>query len=333
MKKIILFSEEEIEIINKIQKTLESQNRSDELVKIDNNKSSLQQLANSISLYPSILEDQYLGSTKRSAETLVFSLCREEQLDLRFHMPTKALLGNAFLIAKINFFFMLFYIMLEMPELKEFYTKLKYIINNIIFTLMAEEVFLSIIEDKVLYKDIKIKAGYLLANIWEYRLDHGVKEFAPILTNIWRARGALNPIFGTMLGFSELFKITEYIEPAFFHFLQRDELSDEEIEAIEEFIFGLSYEETVNIRKEMDRLNKYVISKKEVEGIIGNTRIYPDYDISDPRELYRSFSDRKSNAKFRAKSNLKGPHKTIEEYLMCYLLLNMDVISPKINYR
>ncbi|MBN2039289.1 MAG: hypothetical protein JW864_04570 [Spirochaetes bacterium] len=333
MKQIILFSEEEIEIINKLRETLKLQGRIDELEQIENNLTSLQQLASSISLYPSILEDQYLGSVKRSAETLVYSLCREEQLDLRFHMPTKALLGNAFLIAKINFFFMLFYVLMEIPELKLLYGKLKDIINKIVFTLMAEEVFLSIIEDKNLDKEIKIKAGYLLANIWEYRLDHGVKEFAPILITIWRARGALTPIFGTMLGFSELFKLTEYIEPSFFEFLQRDELSDEEVESIEEFIFGLCYEETVKIRDEMSRLNKYVISKKDVERIIGDNRIYPEYDISDPRELYRSFSDRKSNAKFRAKSSLSGPHKTIEEYLMCYLLQKMDLISTGINYR
>lgn len=333
MKEIIVFSEEENEIIEKIQVILNSQNKKDEIAIIKNNKSSLQQLANAISLYPSILEEQYLGNTKRSAETLVFSLCREEQLDLRFHMPTKALLGNAFLIAKINFLFMLFYISSELTELMEFHEKLKLVINKIIFTLMAEEVFLSIIEDKELHRDVKIKAGYLLANIWEYRLDHGVKEFAPILTNIWRARGALTPIFGTMLGFSELFKITEYIEPAFFHFLQRDELSDEEIEAIEEFIFGLSFEETSKIREEMEKYNKYVISKNDVKGIIGTNRVYPDYDISDPRELYRSFTDRKNNARFRAKTGLKGPRKTIEEYLMSYLLLSMDVISPKVNYR
>ncbi len=327
MKEIILFSEEEIDIIEKVLNILKEGKKNTEFKRIKNNRTSLQQLAASISLYPSILEVQHLGSAKRSVETLVFSLCREEQLDLRFHMPTKALLGNAFSIAKINFFFLLLYIVLENEQLKDSYTILKKIISNIVFTLMAEEVFLSIIDDRYVLKDIKIKAGYLLANIWEYRLDHGVKEFAPILSNIWRARGVLIPTFGTMLGFSELFRISEFIEPGFFDFLQRDELSDEEIESIDEFIFGLTYEETLKIREEMENSGKYVISRQDVDNILGKNRIYPDYDISDPRELYRSFSDRKVNAKYRAKSNLKGPKKTVEEYLMCYLLLHTEAIN------
>lgn len=327
MKEIILFSEEELEILEKVLAILKEEKKNTELKRIKNNRTSLQQLAASISLYPSILEVQHLGSTKRSVETLVNSLCREEQLDLRFHMPSKALLGNAFLIAKINFFFLLLYIVLDNEHLKDSYNYLRNVISNIVFTLMAEEVFLSIIDDRELLKDIKIKAGYLLANIWEYRLDYGVKEFAPILSNIWRARGVLIPTFGTMMGFSELFRISELIEPAFFDFLQRDELSDEEIESIEEFVFGLAYEEMLKIREEMDYSRRYVISKQDVDNILGKNRVYPDYDISDPRELYRSFTDRKINAKYRARSKSEGPKKTVEEYLMCYLLLHTEAIN------
>ena len=148
MKKIILFSVEESNVIEQIISLLEIQDKQKEILNITNNKNALQQLANSISIYPSILKEQHLGSATRSVETLVHSLCREEHLDLRFHMPTKALLGNSFLIAKINYFYMLMYIAMDTPELNELEKPLKSLITNIVFTLMAEEVFLSIIEDK-----------------------------------------------------------------------------------------------------------------------------------------------------------------------------------------
>jgi hypothetical protein len=327
MKNIIHFSDNETNLVYEIINRLRAENKIKEILQIENNKNALQQIANAISLYPSILKEQHLGTTKRSVETLVHSLCEEEKIDLRLHMPTKALLGNAFLIAKINFFYMLMYTTSEIPDFGNTNKTLIKIMTNHVFTLTAEEVFLSIIEDKKVKKEIKIKAGYLLANIWEYRFDHGVREFAPILSNIWRARGTLVPTYGTMLGFSELFKISEKIEPAFFEFLQSEDLSDEEIHAIEEFIFDLSFEETKLIKERMLQKSKHVISKSDVNEILGDNRAYPHYNTNDPRELYRSFTDRKANSKHRAKSNFDGPQKTIEEYLMCYLLAKKDLAN------
>ncbi len=46
-----------------------------------------------------------------------------------------------------------------------------------------------------------------------------------------------------MLGFSELFTISGYIEPAWFDFLQSDEIDEDEVHSLEEFTFGMSHEE------------------------------------------------------------------------------------------
>lgn len=320
MKRIIVFRKEEQSAIETLLSELESGGRENEITTIKNNRDALRELAGSISLYPSILKEQQLGSATRTVETLVNSMCRIDQLDVRLHIPTKALLGNGYLIAKVNFFYMLLYLSEELPGVPEIKDLLKSFISSNISTLMAEEVFLAIIEDGEIQLDIRMNAGYLLANIWEYRLDHGVKEFAPILSDMWKAREKLVPVFGTMLGFSELFKMSEHIEPAFFDFIQRDELTEEEIASIEEFVFGLSFEEMEKIREEMERRDISVLGRKEVEDIIGPNRIYPEYRVTDLRDLYRSFRHRKSNARYRTRANHNGPHKTIEEYIMCYLL-------------
>lgn len=320
MKKIVLFKNDEINIIERCLLVLKKDGRSDDIKNIINNRVSLGELASSISLYPSILQEQHLGSAIRTIETLVESLCQDDELDLRFHLPTKALLGNGFLIAKINFFFMLYYIASEINKLSALKNSIKSVISGIVFMLMAEEVFLSILDDKIISKSVRMKAGYLIANIWEYRLDHGVKEFAPILSSIWEARETLTPVYGSMLGLSELFKISNKADSAFLDFLQRDELCDEEISAMEEFIFGLSYEETEKLRKEKQKRGLKVVRREDVEKILGHKMVYPEYVITDPRELYKSFRDRKIHSKYRSIQKTKGPHKTIEEYLMIYLL-------------
>ncbi|MDY6932877.1 MAG: hypothetical protein SVZ03_01480 [Spirochaetota bacterium] len=320
MVKIILFNELESSIIDKLLWHLKKNNKTDDISFVNNNRTALEEIARSISLYPSIMKEQQLGKGIRTIETLVESLCEKDELSIMLHIPTKAVLGNGYLIAKINFFSMLIYLTNEIQGLEDIAAQIKSIISNNVFTIMSEEVFLSIIEDNDIPKHIRMNAGYLLAKIWEYRLDHGVKEFAPILLNIWKAREKLMPAFGTMNGFSELLLISEQTESVWLDFFRRDSLSEKEISSLEEFIFGLSYEEMIQIRMQMERMGKSSITKQDVEEIIGKNRIYPEYKICDPREFYRSFEHRKINAKFRAKARTDGPHKTIEEYIMCYLL-------------
>ncbi len=320
MKKIVPFRDEEGKVIDNLITLLTENGRLKEIVTVENNMVALKELARSISLYPSILKEQHLGSATRSVETLVDSMCRTDEFDFRLRMPTKALLGNGFLIAKINFFYMLIYLCDQAAGAGDLKESIRLFISNNIFTMMAEDVFLSIIEDCGIDQGVRMKAGYFIADIWERRLDHGVKEFVPILSEIWRAREKLVPAFGTMLGFSELFRISGQIEPAFLDFFQRDELTDEEISSIEEFIFGLTFEETASLRSEMEKRNKFVLCREEVEEIIGHNRIYVQDRIQDFRDIYHSFKHRKTNAKYRARAKLAGPHKTIEEYIMCYLL-------------
>ncbi len=320
MKKIVPFTEEEGDRIEKLLLLLRENGRPKEITAVENNMVALRELARSISLYPSIIKEQQLGSETRSLETLVDAMCCTDEFDFRMRIPTKAVLGNGYLIAKINFFYMLIYLCDQVPGAAGLKDSINSFISNNIFTLMAEDVFLSIIEDLEIPRGVRMKAGYHITDIWERRLDHGVREFVPILSEIWKARESLVPAFGTMQGFSELFKISGQIEPAFLDFFQREELADEEISSIEEFIFGLTYEETVRLREEMERRNRYVLCREEVEEILGHNRIYHQDRIKDHREIYRSFKHRKTNAKYRARAKLAGPHKTIEEYIMCYLL-------------
>ncbi|HDP79357.1 MAG TPA: hypothetical protein ENN21_00785 [Spirochaetes bacterium] len=316
---IVLFSEEEESIIGAILETLGGLGKNEVVETISNNRTALRELAGSISLYPSILEKHQLGSYSRSVESLIESLCQGIVPDMILHIPTKAILGRGFSIAKINFLMMLRYVVQDHSELGPWERRLLSRISQNVFTLTAEEVYQTLIEDITVPRHVRYNAAYLLAHTWEYRLGYGVPEFAPILLALWRARSKLIPHFGTMLGFSELFTISDQIEPSWFDFLERDDLSDDEILALEEFIFGITHEEIVALRKTMQEQNKSSLSREEIERYIG-AEVYPDYDTGDPRELYRSFRGRKTHARYRARAHVEGPKKTMEEYLMGFLL-------------
>ncbi|HQO03308.1 MAG TPA: hypothetical protein PLI62_13670, partial [Spirochaetota bacterium] len=275
---------------------------------------------NSISRYPSILESNKLINEQRTIESLITSICEREVPDMILRIPTKAILGRAYTIAKINFLLMLNYISRNIPELAQYDDTVKTLIANNVFTMTAEEVYLAIVEDLSISTHIRHNAANLIAHNWEYRLDCGVKEFAPILQNLWRARNRLIPAFGTMMGFTELFMMSNDTEPVWFDYLQRDELSDDEVFSLEEFIFGLTYEELVLLRSEMKRQRKTSLRRDEALVILGNKHSYPDYDADDSREMYRSFRDRKNHGRYRKRAGVEGPKKTFEENLMRFLL-------------
>lgn len=319
MPKIIVFSENELEIIEELKTTLAKLNSTRELQAISSQEIGLKELASSISKYPSILREQHLSTHARSFETLINNLCVKEITDIVFHIPTKAILGQGFSIAKINFFFQIYYLYKSLHKSEEDKNRILELISHIVFTILVEEVFLGIISDKAIPIHIRTNAGYFLVNIWEYRIDYGVKEFAPILNNVWRAKKNQTPSFGTMMGITELFRICGTNNPILLEFLERNELNQEEIDSLYEFLMGLSYEEMEQLRKKMVSIKKFSLSMEEVEKFIDKS-IYPEYESKDPRELYRSFRDRKNHAIFREKSKTQGPKKTMEEYIMCYLL-------------
>lgn len=326
MKNIILFNDDEKVILGRLIKLLQSLGRREEIKSVKNNRTALKELAASISLYPSILGTHQLGGISRSIETLIAMLCQSEEPGIILHIPTKALLGKGYTIAKINFFFMLLYLTRGIGRGDSIEGEIRAIISNNIFTLMAEEVFLSIIRDSEISDAIRTNAGYLLAKIWEYRLDYGVKEFAPFLSNIWKARGEIEPVFGTLLCLSEVYRIAENSDEAWLDFLQRDALTEEEVFSLEEFLFDLSFEEIMKVRREMEKRGVNSISLVDVEEIIDRKVMYPEYD-DDPRELYRSFRFRIINARYRTRAKLHGPKKTIEEYIMCYLLSKQEGVD------
>lgn len=317
---LIIFNDDESEVVYHCLAIVTKLNKENEVIKIKKNINSLIELVKSISQYPSIMATDQLCGIERSVDTLMDLMRQSEGIDKIMYTPVKAVLGKGFLLAKISFFNMIKILSKNIPELGDQVRKISEFIANTIYTIMCEEVFLSIVENKQISETVRNRAGFLLANVWEYRLTEGINEFAPILNSMWEARKKLIPIYGTMMGTFELTQISESIEPLWSEFIQNDKNPDGVFESIEEFLFTLTYEEIKDLRNRMKEKGLNLVNREKVESFLEKRMLYDDFDSADSREMYRFFRSRNFNAKFRKKAEMSGPKQTIEEHIMCYLL-------------
>lgn len=280
----------------------------------------LENLCDTISRYPSIFNAAKIGKSTRTMDTLINQVLSLDLSDHTMYIPTKAILGRSFMSAKINFLYMLKYNAESSLRLKRLIPNLNRLITVCIFSLMSEEVFLTIVSDTEIDLNIRKKAALLLINIWEYRLGKDITDYAPILTSLWFARKKVCPVYGSLMGLTELHQMAREIDSVWFLFLKERESREDIFEALEEFLFNLTFEEIHNLREYMQDQRLHLLNRKKVESVLGKKHFYPDLDNADPRKMYTFFEQRKLNAEQRRLADDPGPHRTIETYLLLYLL-------------
>jgi len=329
MKSIHVFNEYEEAIIAGLEKILMNTGKNGEIGLVENILSSLHLMAESISRYPSLLDQQILGKHSRSLKTLVENLCLYPGLNLLLNTPTKAVLGRAFTIAKMNFFILIYYLCTDNEKVCSVKDELTKIISLNAFSITAEEVFVSIISDDSVDINIRIKAGFFLARIWEYRIYKGMEELEPVLTDLWISRFSFTPTFGTMEGITEVTSFCSKRNPLWLDFFNDSEFTGDMLEALKEYLMGLSYEEIIKIEKYMEINSISSLKTEAIDSILMFPRSYSMTDSIDPREMYHFYVKRKNNAVFRKKSSIKGPQRTIEEYIICYMLKHEMIKSTE----
>ena len=323
MNENLVLSQEENELLQILIPGIGKKRAKDE-VRIREQLRSLQSLAETIRSFPPLTHQGKLGPSVRSVDTLIENLCRHDQIENTLYIPSSVALGKAFLHTKINFLLMIKYSAESFIRFRKHVPRLLELITFNIFSLMTEEVLLSLVEDQTLPPKIKERAAYRLIHMWDHRLGSLDRTTVPILTSMWKARQSLCPVFGSMMGMSEIYQISRFVDPVWFEFLQAYENREETFQSLEEFIFNLTFEEITRIRFEMDESGIATISRKKIEALVGKSRFCPDLSKVDPRELLRYYKERKKNAEIRTRSSRPGPERTIEEYLMLYLLEKED---------
>jgi hypothetical protein len=277
---------------------------------------SLDALGASISRFPSIRQAQMLRGELRDEEKLLESLCDFSPSSHLLHIPTRIVAARSYLVAKCHAFTLL---SLLVPD-TEFSKPIRQVIFSIICTLMAEEVYFSCLEDPVFPEKIKRRLAEDLIVLWESGTDPRSVYHLPALEALWRARESAPPSFGTMDGTSELIRLTMDLGKDWEDFL-KTYMNDRSTRwALEEFLFGLSYEEILEVRSRLSRFGILAVGHDEVRSYLGGNPAYTAVKSRDPRSIYDFYVDRRDAAAFRRRSSAPGPWKPLEEMYLRFRL-------------
>ena len=157
--------------------------------------------------------------------------------------------------------------------------------------------------------------------IWDARLEAEIDDFAPLLEAIWDARARVRPVFGTMRGTHEFFALLkEARDHRFLEYFTEHDVPAEELQAFEEFIFGVPYEEITRLRDYLAAAPSECVSAEQARGLLGR-RPESWAPSGGPQALYTSYKQRRLKATYRTLAGAPGPKKTAEEYVMAAFFL------------
>ncbi len=315
---IVVLTPEEKKLVNESLDAIQAISRED-FENLMARLTDLEKLVASIARYPSLLQRQIMSSSEVSTQhTIAESLLKQKDGEKTLYLPTKAILGKGFIVAKFQVFAAISKVAHQYCLEKSLLDRLSEQTIVIMFTLMAEDVYLSLLDDVTIPLDIRRQISYSLVILWEHRSDQNVADIAPVLGKVWNARRKLAPAFGTMVGTSELLLMSIEMDDTWYKFISK-KLGDPDISsAMEEFLFGLTYEQIQKLKTMLLEKGISAIGRDEVASFLG-IKIETYYE-SDPRTFFTQYSIRRDNARARRRMNLPGPHGTLEDYYTRFIL-------------
>jgi hypothetical protein len=316
-KKPPIFDEGETRLVTELEETLAKSNSPD-LTGIRERFECLKALGEAAFRFPSVRESQRLMGEKRDESQLIQTLCSFSSPNYLLHIPTKVLVTRSFLVAKFHYLSMLRTLA---GKDSPWSRPLRSFAFQVITTLMAEAVYFSCLEDPSFSPEVKQGIANDLISLWDSGADPRANRHLSALEVLWVAREETPPAFGTMDGNSELFRLSFEMGPDWQDFLTAGSTSDEIRWALEEFLFGLSYEEIRQVRARLLRFRISAVNYDEVKSYLGHKPSFTTVEGSDMRNIYDFYTDRQEAARFRKRSTAPGPCHTLEELYLRYRIL------------
>jgi len=314
-----ILSEEEEILIEKILEWLKEK-KTDDYQILNDRFRRLRNLGNAVFDYPSIKETNYLNNILEKGRPLTESLLTFSAASHLLRTPVKVAALRSFLIAKFNAFSLLSRLT---QENEAFSIPAKNISFSVVFTLMAEDVYFSCLEDSRFSNDTKSRLADDLIALWDSGTDPRSIRHLMSLSSLWIARDSSPPCFGTMDGNTELLRISidmdSYTE--WEDFLKEESTNDETRWALEEFLFGLSYEEILQVRGRLRRYGVTSVSHDEVRSYLDSRPVYSLVNDHDPRSIYDFFIERHDACMLRKRVHAPGPLYTLEEIYLKYRII------------
>ncbi len=327
---IVLFTEKQQRLVNILRNKLETSDR-EHLETFDKRIKNLKQLAAAIANFPSLLERTNLTVGSRTPQALIDSLINtSREGDTTLQLPSKATLGKGFLVAKLHTFSSLEKLSksagLGDKTTKEFHDETV----SMMFLLLAEDVYLNLIKDSSLTMDARHQLALSLLLLWEHRADQNITDVSPVLQSVWAARTRLAPAFGTMMGTSELIMISFQLDEQWSEFIKTKLGTPEVSQAMEEFLFGISFEQISQLKNILREKGISAIGREEVSAFLGET-VKTDFS-EDYRDFYQQYTLRRDNARARKRLGIQGPHKTLEDYFISFVMESNAQKQKKDNF-
>jgi hypothetical protein len=283
----------------------------------------LKELGAVVSLFPSIRNNQMVRGDLGDEKKFIAFVTGFALPSRLLRSPVRVMAVRSYLVAKSHAFSLL---SMLIKDKMEYYTQVRHVIFSIICTLIIEEVYFSCLEDPSLPEHIRFRLANNLVTLWDSGVDPRIFEHLPALEALWAARGAAPPSFGTMDGASELTRIMLALGNDWHAFLALSISNDETRFALEEFLFGISYEEILDVRSRLNRFGISAVGADEVRSYLGSSPAYAMVDNDDPRMAYEFYILRRDAAQLRRLANAPGPKKTLEEIYLRHRI-TMDHID------
>jgi hypothetical protein len=313
-RQVLSLKESEKVLVRKITACLDADNPVEaEIVRERFN--CLESFGKTIALFPLIRETQTLLGFARDDRQFIQSLVGLGPSSNLLHIPSRIQAVRSFLVTKFHAFSLLFKLISEYPELSR---PVQSAVFSILFTIMAEDVYFSCISETSFPLDMKLNLAEELISLWDSGSELAMAKHFPALEALWMARNDSPPSFGTLDGTSEIFRISIDLGDDWHTFLIHKLADDETKWALDEFLFGLSYEELVSVRSRLRRFGINAVDFNEIRFYLGSRPAYSMVKNSDPRELYDFYIDRKEASLLRKRLTASGPYKTLEEIYLEY---------------
>jgi len=314
----VLSDDEEI-LVRKAEEWLREKDTGDYTLMLERFR-QLKNLGNAVFDYPSIKETKFVKDILVNENQLTESLLFFSSASHILHTPAKVAALRSFLVAKFHSFSLITRLTEGNDNL---HTKARDITFSIVFTLMAEDVYFSCLDDPEFSSNTKSKLANDLIALWDSGTDQRSIRHLMALSSLWTARDSSPPSFGTMDGNTELLRISIDMgtETEWEDFLKEESTNDRTRWALEEFLFGLSYEEILQVRSRLRRYGVSSLSHKEVRSYLDSNPVYSMVNNHDPRAIYDFFVERRGACQLRKRVNAPGPLHTLEEVYLKYRII------------
>lgn len=288
---------------------------------LDTRVEDLGSLAAIVGRATSLTSDLGFASSPRTLDTLAAKLSNQG-IEEVVNLPTKVSLGRSFTVSKFHLFGFLIKLA-QQGWLISIYQEILDCYHAILFSLMAEDLYISIIGDSSGQESWTRRATRDLVVMWEERTNAEATSFAPLLQQLWDVRHTLVPTLGTLLGTVELLKLSFRLPDEWHSFLDEQGGDEEVVWALDEFLFSLSYEQLSKLQDVMDRQGIQTVSRTKALQLL-SLRPGQFLEGSDDEDLaairlYRSFLRRNGLARLRRDGDRNGPRRTLEQHLLLHL--------------